>query len=156
MEPECKTLENFALPHLFGLELDSVATEFDYYSLQGSVHNSLSVSYTCSALARFQTTDLGMDYIHDYHFDNLGGSYQERRYYNPEQAIGIAADYLTNLDEIVLIWSVHELRQRSRNCIDLEIDCDLVDNLGCNCSHNRDFLDNSGNFASGPVVQLVG
>ena len=81
MEPECKTLGNFALPHLFELELDSVATEFDYCSLQGSVHNSLSVSYTCPALARFQMTDLGTDYIRDFHFDNQD-DVPDNYYYN--------------------------------------------------------------------------
>ena len=141
MESGCRTLGNFALPHLFELELDSVATGFDYYLLQGSVHNSLSVSYTCPALVKFRMIDLDMGYILDFHFKNQG-AVPDNYCYSPGQAIDIAAGYWTNLGEIGLIGTVHEHRPRSRNCIDLEIDCDLVDSLGCNHSHNLDSLDN--------------
>ena len=91
--------------------------------------------------------DLDTDYTRDCHFDNQG-VVPDNHYCNLEQAIDIAADY-SILDEIVLTWSVHEHRQRSRNCTDLEIDCDLVDNLDCNYSvrdygnnYCLDFLDN--------------
>ena len=105
-------------------------------------------------------TDLDTDYIRDCHSDNQD-VVPDNYYCNLEQAIGIAADY-SSLNEIVLIWSVHEQRPRSRNCIDLEIDCDLVDNLDCNYSvrdygsnYCLDFLENEENSALGPVGPLA-
>ena len=84
-------------------------------------------------------TDLDTGYIHDYRSDNQIGALD----YSLEQAIDIAADYLTSQDEIVLILSV----VFAHNYIGLGIDYDLVDNLDCSCFHNRDFLGNWGNSA---------
>ena len=81
-------------------------------------------------------TDLDTDYIRDYHFDNLD-VVPDNHYRTLERAIGIAADYLANLDEIVPIGN----ETVARNYIDLEIDCDLVDNLDYSYS-GRDFLGN--------------
>ena len=135
--PDCKALENFALSHLSELELDFVATEFDYCLSQDfDSHNFPLGSYTCPVLVRFQMTDLDTDYIRDFHFDNQDGV-PDNYCYDLVRAIDIAADCSSIPNEIVLIWSA----DAAHNCIDLEIDYDLGDSLDYNCFHNPDFLD---------------
>ena len=110
-----------------------MATGLDYYSLREfDSHSFLAKNCICPVTVRFLMIDLDMDYTHDYRLDNQNGVLGNRDY-NLSQAIDIVADYLIVPNGqiihggIVLIESVLEHRPRSRNCIDREIDFDLVD-----------------------------
>ena len=102
-------------------------------------------------------TDLDTDYIRDYHFDNRG-VVPDNHCHNLGRVIGIVAGCLTNLYEIVLIENVDVVR----SYIDLEIDYDLVDNLGCSypdrdygSNYCLDSLDYWESFVLRPVGPLV-